>query len=130
MGADFVMMGKYFAMTHESPTPKITYRGRLYKPYWGEGSNRARNWNRYSFGEEGKLLLEEGVDAYFPYSGHLADKVDVSIAKLKAVMCNTGVITLKEFHENVRITRVSEMTIVEGGTSNVEQLDRIYTDRD
>lgn len=130
MGADFVMMGKYFAQTEESPTPKITYRGRLYKPYWGEGSNRARNWMRYSQSDRPEMLFEEGVDAYVPYSGRLTDKVDMSIAKLKATMCNSGVLNLKEFHKNVRLTRVSEMTIVEGGTSNVEQLDRIYTERE
>lgn len=130
MGADMVMMGKYFAMTEESPTPKVTYRGRLYKPYWGEGSNRARNWQRYKEGtSSGGLVFEEGVDAYVPYSGPLSDKVDVSISKLKATMCNCGVLGMKEFHENAQLTRVSEMTIVEGGTSTVEELDRIQSER-
>lgn len=128
MGADFVMMGKYFAMTEESPTPKITYRGRLYKPYWGEGSNRARNWQRYAQSSRADLSFEEGVDAYVPYSGPLSNKVDVSIAKLKATMCNVGVLDIKEFHEKAVLTRVSEMTLVEGGTSTVEQLDRIQRD--
>lgn len=126
MGADFLMMGKYFAMTEESPTPKVTYRGRLYKPYWGEGSNRARNWQRYKDGAASdSLVFEEGVDAYVPYSGSVSDKVDVSTAKIKATMCNCGALSLKEFHENARLTRVSEMTIVEGGTSTVEELDKI-----
>jgi IMP dehydrogenase len=124
MGADFVMMGKYFAMTAESPTAKITYRGRLYKPYWGEGSNRARNWQRYKQGDGEGLVFEEGVDAYVPFSGALADKVEVSLAKIRATMCNCGVLTLKDLHENARLTRVSELTIVEGGTSTVERLDR------
>lgn len=130
MGADFVMMGKYFAMCHESPTPRITYRNRSYKPYWGEGSNRARNWTRYSMSGRPEMDFEEGVDAYVPYSGHLSDKVNTSSMKLRHTMCNTGVLDLKEFHRNVSITRVSEMTIVEGGTSSVEQLDRIYTERE
>jgi IMP dehydrogenase len=125
MGADFVMMGKYFAMTEESPTSKISYRGRLYKPYWGEGSNRARNWQRYKQSEAAHLVFEEGVDAYVPYSGPLADKVEVSLVKLRSTMCNVGVLSLPEFHKNARLTRVSEMTVVEGGTSNVEMLDRI-----
>ncbi|MCB0310454.1 MAG: IMP dehydrogenase [Bdellovibrionales bacterium] len=130
MGADFVMMGKYFAMTHESPTPKVSYKGGIYKPYWGEGSNRARNWRRYSHSTEPGLAFEEGVDAYVPYSGHLADKVNLSVAKIKSTMCNLGVLSLEELHNNARITRVSEMTIVEGGTSSVERLDRVYTERD
>lgn len=128
MGADFVMMGKYFAMTEESPTEKITYRGRLYKPYWGEGSNRARNWQRYKDSDSSPgLVFEEGVDAYVPYSGTLGDKVDVSSAKLRSTMCNVGVLSVKEFHERAVLTRISEMTLVEGGTSNVEQLDRMYS---
>lgn len=125
MGADFVMMGKYFAMTSESPTPKITYQGRLYKPYWGEGSNRARNWQRYKQSDGPGLIFEEGVDAYVPYSGSLSDRLNVTLAKVRSTMCNVGSLTLKEFHDKAELTRVSEMTIVEGGTSSVEQLDRI-----
>ena len=125
MGADFVMMGKYFAMTEESPTPKVNHKGSLYKPYWGEGSNRARNWQRYKQSEANRLIFEEGVDAYVPYSGPLSDKVDVSLAKIKSTMCNVGVLSIKEFHQNARLTRVSEMTVVEGGTSSVELLDRM-----
>lgn len=125
MGADFVMMGKYFAMTAESPTPRITYKGVAYKPYWGEGSNRARNWQRYKQSEQNKLIFEEGVDAYVPYSGPLAEKVDITVAKIKSTMCNVGVLTIKDLHQDARITRVSEMTLVESGTSSVENLDRI-----
>lgn len=124
-GADFVMMGKYFAMTAESPTQKIIYGGRSYKPYWGEGSNRARNWQRYKQSDSNKLIFEEGVDAYVPYSGPLAEKVDITTTKIKSAMCNTGVLSIKELHENAQITRVSEMTLVESGTSSVENLDRI-----
>jgi IMP dehydrogenase len=125
MGADFVMMGKYFAMTEESPTAKISYRGRLYKPYWGEGSNRARNWQRYKQSDTAGLVFEEGVDAYVPYSGPLSDKVEVSLIKLRSTMCNVGVLSVQEFHKKARLTRVSEMTVVEGGTSTVEMLDRM-----
>ena len=125
MGSDFVMMGKYFAMTEESPTSKISYRGRLYKPYWGEGSNRARNWQRYKQSESASLIFEEGVDAYVPYSGPLADKVEISSVKLRSTMCNVGVLNLSEFHSQARLTKVSEMTVVEGGTANVEMLDRM-----
>lgn len=128
-GADFVMMGKYFAMTEESPTDKTVYRGRLYKPYWGEGSNKAKNWERYKQGDSKELMFEEGVDAYVPYSGPLGPKVDTSVTKIKATMCNVGALTLKEFHDKAVLTRVSEMTLVEGGTSSVEQLDRIQREQ-
>lgn len=126
LGADFVMMGKYFAMTEESPTNKISYRGRLYKPYWGEGSNRARNWQRYRESGEG-LSFEEGVDAYVPYSGPLKDKVAISLAKIKHTFCNVGALNVKELHEKAVLTLISPMTLVEGSTANVEQLDRMST---
>jgi IMP dehydrogenase len=130
LGADFVMMGKYFAMTEESPTEKVTYRGRLYKPYWGEGSNRARNWQRYGQSDTKKeLTFEEGVDAYVPYGGPLADKLEISLAKMKSTMCNCGVLSIKEFHDKAVLTRVSGLTISEGGTSNVEKLDKNVGDR-
>lgn len=125
MGADLVMMGKYFAMTEESPPERITYRGRLYKPYWGEGSNRARNWQRYNEGSKEGWLFEEGVDAYVPYSGPLGPKVAVTTSKVRATMCNCGATDLRKFFQEARLTRISPMTLIESGTSTVEQLDRI-----
>jgi IMP dehydrogenase len=125
LGADFLMMGKYFAGCEESPTETITYRGRLYKPYWGEGSNRARNWQRYKQSERPELIFEEGVDAYVPFSGRLSEKVESSLAKIRSSMCNCGVLTVRELHTNARVTRVSELTIIEGGTSSVERLDQV-----
>ena len=97
MGADFVMMGRYFAMTSESPTPKVSIGGRIYKPYWGEGSNRARNWQRYNqncTGENG-LKFEEGVDAYVPVVGTVKEVLDVTVAKIKSTMCNMGSLSLR-----------------------------------
>ena len=126
MGADFVMMGRYFAMTNESPTPKVSIGGRMYKPYWGEGSNRARNWQRYSQGEplsEG-LKFEEGIDAYVPIVGSVKEVLDVTLAKLKSTMCNLGSLTLREFANQAVLTRISEQSFVESGTSNVLSLDK------
>jgi IMP dehydrogenase len=124
MGADFVMMGRYFAMTNESPTPKVSIGGRLYKPYWGEGSNRARNWQRYAMGDGADMKFEEGIDAYVPVVGSLADILDVTIAKVKSTMCNSGAVTLKDFSDNAVLTRVSQQSFAEGGTSNVMRLDQ------
>ncbi|NLE02516.1 MAG: IMP dehydrogenase [Fibrobacter sp.] len=126
MGADFVMMGRYFAMTRESPTPKVSIGGRIYKPYWGEGSNRARNWQRYNQNSDSEtgLKFEEGVDAYVPIVGSVREVLGVTIAKLKSTMCNMGSLTLKEFADNAVLTRISEQSFVEGGTSNVLSLDK------
>ncbi len=124
MGADMVMMGRYFAMTDESPTPKVSIKGRLYKPYWGEGSNRARNWQRYSHDAKShSYKFEEGVDAYVPVVGPVTDVLDVTLDKIRSTMCNNGALTLKEFSEKAILTRISEQSFIEGGTSNVFTVD-------
>jgi len=131
MGADFVMMGRYFAMTDESPTPKTSIRGQMYKPYWGEGSNRARNWQRYNDGisSGGKMKFEEGVDAYVPIAGSVSEVLDVTLAKVTSTMCNVGSLNLREFTEQALLTRISEQSFVEGGTSNVVTFENHTEDR-
>jgi IMP dehydrogenase len=127
MGADFVMMGRYFAMANESPTPRVAIGGRMYKPYWGEGSNRARNWQRYqneNSDVEAGHKFEEGIDAYVPVLGSVREVMAVTTAKLKSTMCNTGSLTLREFAETAVLTRISEQSFVEGGTSNVLTFDK------
>jgi len=123
MGADFVMMGRYFAMTVESPTPRVSIGGRIYKPYWGEGSNRARNWQRYN-NKSGAMKFEEGVDAYVPILGSVRESLCITLAKLRSTMCNMGSLTLREFTEKAVLTRISEQSFVESGTSNVLSLDK------
>jgi IMP dehydrogenase len=126
MGADFVMMGRYFAMTDESPTPRVAMGGRIYKPYWGEGSNRARNWQRYHQSNDADAggKFEEGIDAYVPVLGSVRSVMSVTLAKLKSTMCNMGSLTLREFADNAVLTRISEQSFVEGGTSNVLTFDK------
>lgn len=124
MGADFVMMGRYFAMTTESPTPKVSIGGRLYKPYWGEGSNRARNWQRYNGESEMDFKFEEGIDGYVPVVGSLSDVLAVTTAKLKSTMCNSGALTLAEFAKKAVITRVSQQSFEEGGTGTIKTVDQ------
>ena len=119
MGSDFVMLGRYFSRFEESPTSKVMINGSYYKEYWGEGSNRARNWQRYDMGGSKKLSFEEGVDSYVPYAGLLKDNVAVTIAKIKSTMCNCGCLTIKELQENAKFTLVSSTSIVEGGAHDV-----------
>ncbi len=122
MGADFVMMGRYFAMTDESPTPKTTINGQMYKPYWGEGTRRARNWQRYNEGVESrKMMFEEGVDAYVPLVGPLSEVLESTLDKLRSTMVNVGSDSLSEFREQAILTMVSEQSVIEAGTSNVFQ---------
>jgi IMP dehydrogenase len=122
MGADFVMMGRYFAMTEESPTPRTSINGQMYKPYWGEGTNRAQNWQRYSDAMSSRVLaFEEGVDAYVPLVGPLAEVMAVTLHKLRSTMVNCGAGNLAEFRSNAILTMVSEQSVVEAGTSTVFQ---------
>lgn len=119
MGSDFVMLGRYFARFDESPTAKLMVGGNYVKEYWGEGSNRARNWQRYDLGGSKKLSFEEGVDSYVPYAGPLKDNVDKTLAKVKSTMCNCGALTIKEFQQKAKLTLVSATSIVEGGAHDV-----------
>lgn len=119
MGADFLMLGRYFARFDESPTNKLNINGNYVKEYWGEGSNRARNWQRYDLGGDGKLSFEEGVDSYVPYAGSLKDNVTLSLNKVKSTMCNCGVLSIEELQNDTKLTLVSATSIVEGGAHDV-----------
>lgn len=124
MGADFIMLGRYFARFDESPTNKISLNGTYYKEYWGEGSARARNWQRYDLGGDKKLSFEEGVDSYVPYAGSLKDNVALSLAKVRSTMCNCGALTIPELQKKAKLTLVSATSIVEGGAHDVIQKDK------
>ncbi|MBQ3847554.1 MAG: IMP dehydrogenase [Clostridia bacterium] len=119
MGADFCMLGRYFARFDESPTNKLNINGNYVKEYWGEGSNRARNWQRYDLGGTSGMAFEEGVDSYVPYAGSLRDNLDITLGKVKSTMCNCGARSIPEFHEKARLTLVSSTSIIEGGAHDV-----------
>jgi IMP dehydrogenase len=113
------MLGRYFSRFDESPTQKIRINGNYYKEYWGEGSNRARNWQRYDMGGASKLSFEEGVDAYVPYAGSLKDNVGATLSKVRSTMCNCGVLSIADLQKNAKLTVVSATSIVEGGSHDV-----------
>lgn len=119
MGADFLMLGRYFARFDESPTKKVNVNGNYMKEYWGEGSARARNWQRYDMGGAAKLSFEEGVDSFVPYAGSLKDNVELSLSKVRSTMCNCGCLSIPELQEHAKITLISSTSIVEGGAHDV-----------
>lgn len=119
MGANFVMMGRYFARFDESPTRKLKVGNNFVKEFWGEGSNRARNWQRYDTGGKNKLMFEEGVDSYVPYAGGLQENLEKTTSKIKSTMCNCGSLSIDELQQNARITLVSATSLVEGGAHDV-----------
>ena len=119
MGADFLMLGRYFARFDESPSNLVSINGNYMKEYWGEGSARARNWQRYDLGGEKRLSFVEGVDSYVPYAGSLKENVAITILKIKSTMCNCGALNLDEFKAKAKLTIVSPTSIVEGGAHDV-----------
>lgn len=119
MGADFLMMGRYFARFDESPSKKLKIGNNYVKEYWGEGSNRARNWQRYDLGGGESLKFEEGVDSYVPYAGKMKDNLDITLGKIRSTMCSCGSISISELQKKAKITLVSATSIVEGGAHDV-----------
>jgi IMP dehydrogenase len=128
MGADFVMLGRYFARFDESPTDRLVVDGAYVKEYWGEGSNRARNWQRYDLGGAQKLSFEEGVDSYVPYAGPLKENVEKTTMKIRSTMCNCGALTIPELQQKAKITLVSATSIVEGGAHDVIRREKSASD--
>ena len=119
MGADFVMMGRYFSRFDESPGRILRIQGNYVKEYWAEGSQRARNWQRYYVGGDESLTFEEGVDIYVPYAGKLKENVSLTLSKIKSAICNCGVTNLADLKREARLTIVSYTTIREGGAHDV-----------
>ncbi len=119
MGADFCMLGRYFSRFDESPTNKIMVNGNYMKEYWGEGSARARNWQRYDLGGAAKLSFVEGVDCYVPYAGSLHDNLATTLSKIRSTMCNCGALSIEELQDKAKLTLVSSVSIVEGGAHDV-----------
>ena len=127
MGSDFIMLGRYFSRFDESPTNKVNINGTFMKEYWGEGSARARNWQRYDMGGDKKLSFEEGVDSYVPYAGPLKDNVGLTLSKVRHTMCNCGALSIEELQKKAKITLVSATSIIEGGAHDVMLKDKTAT---
>ncbi len=127
MGCDFCMLGRYFSRFDESPTNKVIVNGSYMKEYWGEGSARARNWQRYDMGGASKLSFEEGVDSYVPYAGSLHDNLSITLSKVRSTMCNCGALSIPDLQEKAKLTLVSSVSIVEGGAHDVVLKDKNVT---
>ena len=125
MGSDFCMLGRYFSRFEESPTQKVLINGNFMKEYWGEGSARARNWQRYDMGGNKKLSFVEGVDSYVPYAGLLHDNLGITLNKIRSTMCNCGALTIPELQEKAKLTLVSSVSLVEGGAHDVLVKDKV-----
>ena len=112
LGADAVMMGRYFTGFDESPTRIIERGGNKYKPFWGEGSNKAKNWQRYN--KSISQFIEEGVEGYVPYAGRLEDGVKKALLTISSAMNNVGSCNIKELHELAHLEYVTGGALKEG----------------
>ncbi len=119
MGADFVMMGRFFARFDEAPGRRLRVGGSFVKEYWGEGSNRARNWQRYHEAVQVGPGFEEGVDGYVPYAGKLKDNLDITLDKVRSAMVSCGALSIPELQKKARITLASAVSIREGGAHDI-----------
>jgi IMP dehydrogenase len=116
LGADSVMMGRYFARMEESPTEKITISNRVMKPYWGEGSARARAWKAIRYRQ---AHFEEGVEGFVEYAGRLRDNLQETLAKIKSSMSSCGAATIRDLHELAELELVSALAIREGQVHDI-----------
>ncbi len=116
LGADYVMMGRYFARMEESPTQKVNINNKVMKSYWGEGSARANQWKAARYHQ---MMFVEGVEGFVEYAGKLKDNIDETLAKIRASMSSCGVSTIKELHENAELEVVSALSIREGKVHDI-----------
>ena len=119
MGADFVMLGRYFARFDESPGKKTQINNQIVKEHWGEGTVRSANWQRYSDNGKPTIVFEEGVDSFVPYVGSMENNLNKTLTKLKSTMINCGSKNIPEFHNKALLTVVSASSIVEGGAHDL-----------
>ncbi len=119
LGADVVMMGRYFARMDESPTAKVRINGRVMKPYWGEGSARAREWSPARYHQATFL---EGVEGFVEYAGKLRENYPELLTKIKAAMSSCGCGSIPDLHANARLELVSSLSIREGKVHDILQL--------
>jgi IMP dehydrogenase len=104
-GASQVMIGSWFAGTHESPGDlQSDAGGRLYKESFGMASARAvqnRNQREGAFEKDRKALFEEGISTsrmYLdPARPGVEDLVDMITAGLRSSMSYAGAADLDEF---------------------------------
>ncbi len=116
LGADAVMMGRYLARMEESPTEKVQVGNRIMKPYWGEGSSRARDWKAARYAQN---AFVEGVEGFVEYAGRLRDELPRMLAKIRAAMSSAGCATLQELHERAELELVSALSIREGKVHDI-----------
>jgi len=98
LGADSVMMGRFFAQFTESaggfrqhPTLGPV------KEYWMEASSRARSYGRYNATSD--TFFEEGVEGFVPHVGSVYIHLRETILKMKSSLSSCGCAGIEELHK-------------------------------
>lgn len=128
IGADALMMGKYFGEFSESAAPVVKRRVRVtvngndmtvtvpFKQYWGEASRRAANIERYGYTSLARFV-PEGGDGLIPLRGSIHDPddgIEIDIAFVKKTMSESGALTPQEFSTRAELELQSEGAKDEG----------------
>jgi IMP dehydrogenase len=115
LGADAVMLGRYVVGTDESPNPVDYKRTPPSKPYWGEGSNRAREWmkRRYHHAD-----FEEGVEGWVEYIGPLKPYLHQTFVIVKDGMRKAGAKGISELQQKAILEILSATALEEAGVQD------------
>jgi IMP dehydrogenase len=131
LGADLIMMGKYFAGFTESPTQLTTKTysvmsrdpservekvNAYVKPYWGEASLRAKNLRRYGHNDPRTFVIE-GEEGHVLHKGKLPEQLPADVLAVKASLSSSGCRNLAEFRKNSRLEIQTGESYRESGTS-------------
>jgi IMP dehydrogenase len=121
-GASSVMIGSWFAGTHESPgDAQRDPEGRLFKESFGMASARAVRWRTADdtpFEQARKAVFEEGISTarmYLdPERPGVEDLIDQITAGLRSACTYSGARTLEELHELAVVGVQSRAGFAEG----------------
>jgi len=133
LGADLLMMGKYFAGFSESPQPmserpfrvigdesdEITSVSAFVKPYWGEASAKAKNIRRYGH-EDPRSFVIEGVEGFVLHKGSMDGQLPKDVFAVKGSLSTAGCRNLREFYDNATLEIQTTSSHSEGGTSVIK----------
>jgi IMP dehydrogenase/GMP reductase len=120
-GASTVMLGAMLAGTGEAASVPVTRGGKKFKIYRGMASAAARKVrfavDRYGVPAKG---LDEGVEAYVPYSGRTEDVLRTMENGLRAAFGYAGAKDLQGMWKNASFGLVSEAGAAELGSHSFE----------
>ncbi len=116
--ADLAMVGKYAAQLYESAGLGIDRDGKVTddenlieeKEYWGEGSWKAKNLDRYAHTTL-KTFLEEGEYGFVSFRGRLKPVIEEDFKAIRSTMSNSGALNMEEYRKKAVLQRLSQKGI-------------------